>query len=644
MVDVKLLKKLEFSGISSAFTRLIGKGEQTKELDNIFSLAKENNINPFMFSGDSENAYFNEVAKKIISGIKKSGNVNFYEYLKANGFSLFNNVSMSYSKKEEISERKRPYFPYLQHLLKVENINDIKKVGELYSKNIYKDFYSEPYSSEFSHLLRMTISQTDAINEAYNKRANLIQKSTKAEIDDFIKKAIIAEKIKDNFFDMDFSYIKKLPAETVAQHFKYYNDNNKVQDFNEDDIHRILFKYILESSDVFNKFSSNKFSSFLIKSGLSIEQFNREIFSPRILFASSTGQSFFNPSYIKLYNDSHDLKIYYANENISEEVRESYIKSLVSYNINEHLEKVLSDMKDCGFMFNEKDLVHVLPHSGKNEKLNKIKNIFMSDRTDFEILHTMLETMITPEYTAKKNIMRFSLFDNFNIKDFSQDEYNRTLFLLKNAKETNGFISPFIKNQLKFLYNNELLRDNKESLNWMKENRFNPFTVYPDIIFESKTKPYFNDGVLYDSDLQFNRKNHSLFLRYVNDVNAPVNSQELRYYTHLIDFIMSNNIDPYKIISESKDKNFAHERIFEDMLNVLVLADIASEKKEIVPSKFLTWLDYCSTYTAPENYLEGLHFDSISNVIFRNVIDKFILNESLKNFQVKPENKTKNRL
>jgi hypothetical protein len=135
---------------------------------------------------------------------------------------------------------------------------------------------------------------------------------TKAEIDDFIKKAIIAEKIKDNFFDMDFSYIKKLPAETVAQHFKYYNDNNKVQDFNEDDIHRILFKYILESSDVFNKFSSNKFSSFLIKSGLSIEQFNREIFSPRILFASSTGQSFFNPSYIKLYNDSHDLKIYYT--------------------------------------------------------------------------------------------------------------------------------------------------------------------------------------------------------------------------------------------------------------------------------------------------------------------------------------------
>lgn len=630
MINPKLLKKLEFSGVSSAFTRLLGKGKQTQELDDLFALAKENNINPFMFFSESSYGFINAVSKKIISAIRNSDDDNFYEYLKDNGFSLFNAEKEYLSKDGQLKKEGFSDYPYLYCMLKTENISDIKKVKQLYSENITNDLINAPYSPELSHNLRLTISNLDNNNNLYVTKITNALKDTQYEIRCLINRMIEEGKVKENFFDLSSQRIRQMSDKTVAEHFKYYADNNKISASNEKDIYNILFRYAIENTELAGSYSENKFEKIITLSGLSLSKFNEDIFSPRILSESSTGQRFFIPLNIKNYNETNNLKISYINERISDHSREMYLQNLLNYNLNDHLKKVLLDMKSCDFTLSENDLTHIVHYSKPgNTNIAYFSHLFMPQKQDHEIMINLLKTISQPEYIAKKNINYYEVVNNFDVKSFSQQEYNEMLLTLKEIKESNGMISPFVKKQISFLYKNELLRDNAESIEWIKENMFNPFTIYPDIVFDTQKPLYFKEELFYANDMQFDRKRNSIFFRYVYNLNSGFNQEEARFYGNMLPFFIQNEVDPYKIIKESNNSKFPHERIFDDIMNLMSV--LVKEDKDVIPPKFLQWLEHCEKYTMPTmDYVDKFDTDCIRNALFRSAIDKFILDSSLK--------------
>lgn len=630
MINPKLLKKLEFSGVSSVFTRLLGKGQPTQELDDLFALAKENNINPFMFFSELQPGFINAVSKKIISAIRNSDDDNYYQYLKNNGFSLFNLEQEYLSKDGQLKKENLSDYQYLYCMLKIENISDIKKVKQLYLENITNDLVNAPYSPELSHNLRLTIRNLDNNNNVYVTKITNALKYTQYEIKCIINRIIEEGKVKENFFNLSLQRIQQMSGKTVAEHFKYYADNNKISAANEKDIYNILFRYAIDNTEMSGHYSINKFEKLLALSGLSIEKFNKDIFSPRILSASSVGQSFFIPSGIRKYNESSDLKINYINENISDHSKEMYLQSFLNYSLNDHLKKVLLDMKFSGFTLSEQDLTHIIHYSKAGKKdLSYFSQVFMPEKQDYEIMINLLKTISQPEYIAKKNIMYYEVVHNFDVKSFSQQEYNDMLLTLKEIKESNGMLSPFVKKQISFLYKNELLRDNEESIQWIKENMFNPFTVYPDIVFDTQKPLYFKEELFYANDMQFDRKRNSIFFRYVYNLNSGFNQEEARFYGNMLPFFIQNEVDPYKIIKESNNSKFPHERIFDDIMNLMSV--LVKEDKDVIPPKFLQWLEHCEKYTMPTmDYVDKFDTDCIRNALFRSAIDKFILDSSLK--------------
>ena len=204
-MDKKLLNYLKINSntYNSKFNALLGKGS-SEELNTIFELAKNENINPFEYYQlennkyeNYNNYYFNVVAKKILSYCNKLKNkeeaFNYLNYLVDNGFSL----SLNKFNDENGNLYNIPYYPYLHGFLIIDNI---KKENDFLSSYIVEQIKKENNINEEALLQSISHAHNSNSRSVNSSKTSQKEKSLFASTK-YISSQLAKEHFKTLFFD-----------------------------------------------------------------------------------------------------------------------------------------------------------------------------------------------------------------------------------------------------------------------------------------------------------------------------------------------------------------------------------------------------------------------------------------------------------
>lgn len=634
MQDIQLLKNLKLSdSMNSKFTTLIGKG-RSEELDKIFESARINNINPFLFSEGNSFYFAEKVMQKALSYIKKTGDTDYYDYLKENGLSLMHKNTDFYLE-ENYNNADRNSFVYLYAFLNYKNMKDYRKTGNLYSKKIKKDLADLEYSKENSPILAETLNQLGSLTEYGNNKSSTIL-NDRATMNSMCQNIISSGKVKDDFFKLSYEFISRVSSDTFAEHYKYYYENNLINDSNSEKIIKLFFQMAMDKTNLGSYYSSAELEGFLEKAGVSIPEFNKDIFSKIILQASQLGQDIFKPIYIQTYNDNHENKIKYENAYIPDSQRSSYMRSISSYKISGDVKRALSCMKECGFRLAPADCLTLINYEPiKSETAKEIFDFFIDH--DKNSPYAMINEILQELYENKSNhsYSHYSITDKFDIGVLNQNQYNDLMKILRDILVLDAKGKVFVEKQLKNMYEKQQLRDNSESIEWMKEIKFNPFTAIPAVIFESEQKFSFNQDILYKADLQFNPTYKNIFedMAFSRQDNA-LNTED-KLYMYILPFILKNNVDSFMLLSE-EDNGIKVKRVFDTVLHIL--ASCTKSNRDVIPTQIKEWIEHTKNCEIKDNlYFSNIETESIKSHEIKNFIEKFVLDSCLNNTVLAPK-------
>lgn len=640
-MDKKLLNYLKINSntYNSKFNALLGKGF-SEELNTIFELAKNENINPFEYYQLENNKYetynnyyFNVVAKKILSYCNKLKNkeeaFNYLNYLVDNGFAL----SLNKFNDENGNLYNIPYYPYLHGFLIIDNI---KKENEFLSSYIVEQIKKENNINEESLLKSIATAYNSNSRSVNSSKTSQKEKSLFASTK-YISSQLAKEHFKTLFFDSRNIDTFPFSLDVVLLKYKELKDNkNNISP----EIYNSIYSQFVKSYRP--ETHLDKMLSFF-----SMQEINDFILSPNISMGYRYSDA---PDRLILKMKEVHSDIYLNSELISTKQKYAIMSGLNSYTFNDTIINSINGLKEIGFRIKAEDIFNYMKsnvnelrqYNNKEDFFSYYIQTLIDNKNNYENLSKLLDHCYdffsTPHNKDEKFVPRelanINLSKIFNISAFDDEEYINiiskintifninnihNIYNLNNNYNTAYHSKPFCENQIEYMIKDETLRIDENIIKKYKDNNLNPFIMSLNSIIRKHDKQTFTEyeKQIFNSELLWNE---DLYPAHNNFIKLLLDKEESSQKP----YVFAGKIIPLleKIDKNPWQKEYNNSTTLFD--KVIRQTDLLI-KKDILPPIVQRWIEN------NKHYLEkgdNINLDNISNEPLKIYLSKIVLEKT----------------